>query len=178
MLAMVFDTETTDLITTSARTLDKQPHVIEFYGRLVDDMTGELKDELTFLCDPGVALSADVQRITGLKDEDLKGKPDFASQLPAVQALLAKADCVVAHNLSYDKQMLEFEAQRAKQPIVWPQRLICTVESTEHLCGFRLSLTALHEWLFQQAFDGAHRAKSDVLALTACYLELRKRGEI
>ena len=59
----------------------------------------------------------------------------------------------------------------------WP-RLCCTVENTEWLHGHRLSLSALHEELFGEPFSGAHRARTDVAALTRCYLELVKRGDL
>lgn len=178
MLAIVFDTETTDLISTTAKALDKQPHIIEFYGCLVDTDKGKVKAELDFLCNPGIPLTETITRITGIKDSDLKGKPSFKEYLPKVQALFKKADVMVAHNLSYDHAMVGFEAERLGAAIPWPARRVCTVEATEHLKGFRLSLTALHELLFNEPFDGAHRAKVDVQALTRCYLELLKREEL
>jgi hypothetical protein len=73
--------------------------------------------------------------------------------------------------------MVEIEMQRHGCDIIWPEK-ICTVEMTEHMDGFRLSLTALHEKLFGEAFKGSHRASADVHAMKRCYSELIKRGEI
>ena len=50
--------------------------------------------------------------------------------------LFAEADVVVAHNLSFDLQMLEVEATRIGQKVPWPERKVCTIEATEYLKGF------------------------------------------
>jgi len=176
--AVLFDTETTDLITTTARALDKQPRIIEFYACLIDPAKPKVLGEIEFLCDPGQPLREETTKITGITQADLKGKAPFKEHLPKVQALFSKADVVVAHNLSYDFSMVNFETERAGKLFKWPARKLCTVEMTEHLKGYRLSLTNLHELLFDKPFDGAHRAKQDVEALVRCYRELLTRGEI
>jgi hypothetical protein len=58
--------------------------------------------------------------------------------------------------------------------VKWPRR-ICTVEQTQHIKGFRLNLSGLHEFLFGEKFSGAHRAKVDVAALVRCSSEMFKR---
>jgi hypothetical protein len=70
---------------------------------------------------------------------------------------------------------LEFE--RLKRTIKWP-RPICTVESTVHIKGARLSMTKLHKYLFDADFPDAHRAKPDTQALIRCAVELYRRGLI
>jgi hypothetical protein len=73
--------------------------------------------------------------------------------------------------------MVDIEAQRLGIELRWP-RLVCTVEQTIALKGYRLSLENLHKELFGEPFEGAHRAKADVAALTRCCRELFKRGMI
>jgi DNA polymerase III epsilon subunit-like protein len=85
-------------------------------------------------------------------------------------------DEVVAHNLSYDKSMVDCEMKRAGLTVDWPE-LICTVEATEHIKGHRLNLTSLHELLMGEAFSGAHRAEADVRALANCFRALRETGK-
>lgn len=176
--ALIFDTETTGLIANSLVAERNQPRVIEFFGHIVHPDTGEIADELEFLCDPGIPLTAEITRITGIKPEDVAGRPRFAEFQPRVAELIASADAVVAHNLSYDWQMLNIEFMRCQAEASWPKVRICTVEETEWLKGYRLGLSALHEELFGEAFKGAHRARQDVEALTRCFLELRKRGYV
>lgn len=177
-IVAIFDTETTGLIKNSRLSLDKQPRVIEFYGELVNDETGEVLEELEFLANPGFPIEAIITQITGLTDKDLAPHPDFRKNVPRVVEFFGKAEEAVAHNLQYDKGMIGFEMARAEVDFKWPARMTCTVQRTEHLKGHRLNLSRLHELLFQKPFDGAHRAREDVKALTRCFLELRRKGEL
>lgn len=174
--AFCFDTETTALISNVARKESKQPRIIELYGCVVED--GNVVDDLDFLCDPGIQLSDEVQKITNISPEDLKGKLPFKDHADDVLAIIETCDTIVAHNLFYDLHVLSVELQRLGKSLVCPARRVCTVEDTEHLKGYRLSLSALHEELFGEKFEGAHRAKTDVMAMVRCYNELVKRGEI
>jgi DNA polymerase III epsilon subunit-like protein len=174
---LLFDTETTGLIANSLQRLEKQPHIIEFYGCLIDD-NGTAIEEIEFLCNPGIPIPLKVTQITGFTDRDVKDLPKIDVYFDKMKVLIEKADAVVAHNLGYDRPLVDFEAKRLGKEIKWPPLQLCTVEQTEHLKGYRLSLTALHELLFNQPFNGAHRAKEDVSALIRCYVELKKKGEL
>lgn len=178
MRALVFDCETTGLIKNRLVPLDQQPRIIEFFGQLVDTETDETLEELEFFCDPGIQIEPIITRITGIKPEQLRGQPAFKHFAPQVIALIGKADALVAHNISFDMGMVENDLKRAGHEVNWPPRLICTVEQTEWMRGHRLNLSALHEELFGEPFAGAHRARVDVDALTRCFLELVKRGEL
>jgi len=177
VIAFIFDTETTGLVKNSLMPLEGQPRIIEFFGHLVDDL-GCLHDEIEFFCHPGVALDPIITRITGITDEQLKGAERFDVYADRVKEMIASADAVVAHNLSFDMALVEADCARCACAPAWPERKICTVEETEWMRGHRLSLTALHEELFGEGFPAAHRARNDVAALTRCYLELRKRGDL
>jgi len=176
MISLVFDTETTDLIKNKLAPLDRQPYVIEFFAVALDIEGNELASH-HFLFDPGIPISEEVTRITGIKSEDVKGKPRFASAAEEIKKIIEKHDEVVAHNLSYDKTVIDFEMRRCGLEVEWPI-LTCTVEATEHLKGFRLNLNALHEHLFGEGFENAHRAETDVRALADCFRELRYSGMI
>jgi DNA polymerase-3 subunit epsilon len=176
MRTLILDTETTDLIKNKLLPLERQPHVIEFFG-LSMDMYGHECNSWSQLFDPGIPLSEDVQRITGIKPDDIKGKPKFGENALEIKKYIEEHDEVVAHNLSYDKTMIDFEMKRAGLKVEWPE-LICTVEATEHFKGFRLNLTSLHEFLIGEPFSGAHRAEADVRALAACFRALRETGVV
>ena len=183
MIITFFDTETDSLIENSARRLDKQPRIIELFAlQMKQDGDGgaasfsEIGTYNQLFAYPR-KLSEEVMKITGLTDDDLAGKPAFAAKASEVAAFLTSGDRVVAHNLSYDKAVVEAELARLEKTISWPE-LLCTVEATEHLKGYRLSLTALHEYLFGEAFASAHRAENDVRAMADCYMELVRREEI
>lgn len=176
MRTLIFDTETTDLIKNKLLPLERQPHVIEFFGISVD-MYGHECNSFGQLFDPGVPLTDVITRITGIKPDDLRGMPKFSVHAAEIKKFIEGHDEVVAHNLSYDKSMIDFEMKRAGLTVEWPE-LICTVEATEHIKGHRLNLTALHELLMGEPFSGAHRAEADVRALANCFRALRETGVV
>lgn len=178
--ALLFDTETTSIENNVLLSDKHKPYIIEFFGRIVDEKD-ETVEELEFLCRPPIPIPDEVTRITGLRDADLKDAPPFAEKAKELFDFIASADAVVAHNLRYDWSVVNTEFARLMiapgieaQP-KWPLIRICTVEETEWVKGYRLSLTGLHELLFGHPFDGAHRARTDVDALTRCFIEMRKR---
>ena len=177
MRHFIMDTETTGLIKNSLQPLKHQPRVIEFYAR-IDNDAGELLEEIEFFCDPGVPVSAEITKITGIKPEDVKGQPAFSHFSPRIKEMIESCDVCVAHNLSFDMAIVDMDMSRSKVEFDWPATKLCTVEGSEHLKGHRLNLSALHELLFGEPFAGAHRARTDVEALARCYHELVARGEI
>ena len=180
MKAFIFDLETTDLVKNSVVGLDHQPSIIEFFGHIVDLKTAEVIQELEFLCHPGFEIFPVTTKITGITPKQLKGQPPFKKFEGEVRGIIHSAEAVIAHNLSYDYAVLmaEFSRCGTEGSVKWPIRRICTVQETEFMKGFRLNLTSLHEELFGEPFAGAHRARTDVEALTRCCIELFKRGDI
>lgn len=171
----LFDTETTSLIANSLISDKHQPRVVEFYGAIIDPF-GEKIRELSFLCNPGVPIPKEAQEITGITDEMVKSAPPFGMFEKDVRDFFASADVAVAHNLAYDKAVIDGEMRRLGVTMEWPPVLICTVEETEWVKGFRLSLSALHEHLFNETFADAHRAQTDVDALIRCWVTMSSKG--
>jgi DNA polymerase III epsilon subunit-like protein len=175
--AFIFDTETTGLLDTRLIPLVRQPRIIEFYGAMVDlDAGPEPLWELDTLLNPGVPISEEITRITGIDDEMVRNAPTFDAFEPLLSCAWTQSSMVViAHNASFDVEMVDIEYERQGLHVLWPP-VICTVEQTVHLRGHRLNLQALHELLFEERFKEAHRARNDVRALIRCCVELRKRG--
>jgi DNA polymerase III epsilon subunit-like protein len=175
MKTLIFDTETTGLIDNILIPMSRQPRIIEFTGILFND---GIEDSIySTLFDPDEHITPEITRITGIRNEDLKGKPRFQDKFDQIASLIENSDEVVAHNLSFDKQMIDFEMLRCQTTVEWP-RVICTVESTEHVKGYRLKLGELHEFLFGETFRDAHRGETDTRALARCFFELRNRGSV
>ena len=186
MRAVIFDTETTGLIKNRKVALHKLPEIIEFYGCYCDLKTGEIIQDYECLIRPQyvskketrdvglVELPEVITKVTGLTANDLKDKLVFEIQKFAIQELFQQADCIIAHNANFDKEMIDIEFERLNEKIDWPQ-IICTIEQTMHLKGYRLKLSELYEFLFEEKFKDAHRAKNDVMALKKCCEELYKR---
>lgn len=179
MKILIFDTETTGLCGPMTLPLAQQPSITEFFCCTLDTETGEISDEVGMLIKPPKPVSAEITRITGITNEMLKEAQSFAETTVAdtICNQIEFAENVCAHNASFDVQMINMEFLRLEQTIKWP-RVLCSVEQSISLCGYRLTLQGLHEHLFGEKFKEAHRARNDVMALVRCVQELVKRGEI
>jgi DNA polymerase III epsilon subunit family exonuclease len=176
MRTLVFDTETTGLIKNMLPPLDRQPHIIEFFALSLDSAGNEL-EKFHYLFNPGVKFEEKITQITGITPDMLKNEKSFSVIAQHILELIEVHDEVVAHNLSFDKAMIDVEMKRCGKKVKWPS-LICTIEATEYIKGYRLNLNALHEMLFDVEFKDAHRAENDVRALARCFNELRKMGVV
>ena len=177
MKALVFDTETTDLIYNMGRPLAKQPRVIEWFGVTVDHDTMEMGGFLSHLIHPGFKIGAKTTEITGITPEMLVGKPPFREVAQEIKEYIESHDRIVAHNAGYDRDMMEIEFARLGIELKLPE-VICTIENTEHFYGYRLNLGKLHMHLFGHDFSDHHRAEPDTRATARCYIELVKQGVV
>jgi DNA polymerase-3 subunit alpha len=176
MIAYLFDTETTGLIENHLVPLDRQPHVIEYYGVLTDLITGDDFAEDWFLVRPPTmdVVTEKIQGITSITPLMLQAAQPFPEVADKIKTSLEAAPIVVAHNVSYDVEMVDIEFERLGQSVRWPRK-ICTIEQTIHVKGHRLTMAGLHEYLFGEKFEGAHRARVDVQALKRCCMEMMRR---
>lgn len=179
---VLFDTETTGLTKPGASDVEEQPYITEIFCLKVeqDGKDFEVIDEFESLFKVPVPLDATITKITGLTDADLVNQPTFEQSFQTLASFFTGVDAMVAHNLAFDRTMLANEIVRIKRLLnfPWPREHICTVEKTINIEQRRLSLTKLHDHLFDEEFPNAHRAKNDVMPMYRCYKELVKRGII
>ena len=166
-IVTIFDTETTGLFSSALVDEKHKPELIEFMGVKRDLETKQVIKEYEFFCKPQRPISEESRKITGITDNMVKDAQPFAAHIVDIRDALENTDAVIAHNLSYDKEMIDTEAERCGIKIKWP-RLICTVESTICIKGYRLTLSDMHYEFFETKFEGAHRARHDVEALVRC----------
>ncbi len=178
MFIAAFDTETTGLIDNHTVKLDKQPEIIEIYACIFNDRDGKIKHEFNTFIKPKVPITQEITKITGISNAMVKDAAAYSFHSKQINSMLNDAPVLTGHNLSFDTEMVAIENERCGLPPLKLNRQICTVEQTLHLKGFRLSLSNLHEYLFGEPFEGAHRAKVDVHAQIRCYMELKKREEL
>jgi DNA polymerase-3 subunit epsilon len=166
-----FDVETTGLVHSALIPIDRQPRITEI-ACLKD--TGESFHQYI---NPGVQLSDEIIKITGVTNEDLKSKPKFSEIYNDLVEFFIGERSLVAHNLAFDSQILMLELTRLgkEKQFPWPPDHQCTVELTTHIHGYRMSLTDLHKFLFDTKFKDAHNALIDAIALKACYDELKDK---
>ena len=170
MKTLIIDTETTGLIKNSLQPLERQPHIVELFALSLDK---DNEEKFHSFFKQSVKLSEEIIRITGINDAMLVDAPFFSESAENIKLMIEGHNEVIAHNAAFDTGMIDLEMKRAGLTVTWP-KIICTVESTIHIKGHRLKLSDLHQVLFGEDFDGAHRAESDVRALRRCVLKLRE----
>jgi DNA polymerase III subunit epsilon len=92
-----------------------------------------------------------------------------------------ECDYLVAHNISFDYNILGAEMIRYEKKVGKKLNQICTMKSTTDFCqlpgpyGFKWpKLEELHRKLFNCEFEGAHDALFDVRITVKCFFELLK----
>ena len=93
---LVFDTETTGLTLPSVSDLSKQPKIIEF-GALITDGKEILKT-YNQLINPGEQITAEIMKITGITNDDLKDKPRFGEVYSEIKDFR-----ITSYNVCYTK---------------------------------------------------------------------------
>jgi DNA polymerase III subunit epsilon len=152
---VVFDLETTGLSAARDR-------ICEIGAVRVERL--ELVDRFESLVNPGVALPAPVERLTGLRSADLRRAPPPRRVLPRFLAFV-RDDLLVAHNAGFDQRFLEHEllvreGRRLSEPP------LCTAALARRLLEGRLrrvSLASLAHF-FGVGTTPCHRALPDAEA--------------
>lgn len=164
MKAIIFDTETTGLLLPSTAPVEKQPRIIEL-GALVCSESAIL-GELSQLLDPQVEITAEITKITGLTNDDLKGKPTFKEFAPQLADFFRGADYLICHNAPFDVGMLKNDLKRAGiEDFPWPETIICTAQEYTPMMGKRPKLLALYEKVIGVPLAQTHRALDDAMAV-------------
>lgn len=164
--ALIFDTETTGLTLHPDARLELQPRMIEFGGVLMSLADGSITEEISILINPGCTLPAEIVKITGITDDDLRDAPSFIDSMPQLRRVFAEAAAVVAHNLPFDRAILRGELLRAKiGDFPWPARETCTVGLYRAEWGRNPRLIELYESVMGRPLAQTHRALDDVKAM-------------
>lgn len=164
-LFCVFDFETTGLTKHRAAPVNIQPRAIEFAGILTDGV--DIIDEFEVMMNPGVALEEIIVKITGLTNEILDNEPTFKEAYPGIRDFIVRADYMVAHNASFDRAIMRYEAERlglTLEDVGFVGRPICTVEEMYPQLGYRIKLADLYARLVAP-YEQKHRAMDDIKLL-------------
>lgn len=193
MSILVFDTETTGLPNFRASSGDPdQPHICQI-GAMLLDRGGRIKAEMNLLIKPdGWEITPETTAIHGITQADAE---QYGIGLKGAMGLLwrlvAAADVMVAHNLSFDFFLLRIAAKRAalSEPKDWKIDKFCTCTSTKDIlkipptekmlaAGFNgyknPNLQEAYKHFFGVEFEGAHDAMADVRACRDVYLKLNQ----
>lgn len=170
---LVMDTETTGLLKPGAVPLKDQPKIIELalievaMEGVMINVAPMITREKSWLLNPDQPLDAIITKITGLKDEDLKGQRRFPEILPEVIDWFLGVTGVACHNASFDMGMLINELRRCGKEFAfpYPPQQLCTVVHYTSLFGRRAKLTEVYQRILNKPLPQKHRALDDTRAL-------------
>lgn len=190
LMHLIFDTETTGMPTSwSAPITDSQawPRMVQLAYQLCDDKGNVLKEVNHIVYPDGYSIPIASTRIHGISTKKAieEGAPlnyvlfEFLEDLD-------KATHVIAHNADFDTRIVDSELVRLnKEPILTEMSCICTMKGSVEVCkipsrrGYKWpKLEELHQYLFDETFEGAHNALIDVQATSRCYFELRAQNHL
>ena len=169
---VAFDFETTGLYAASDR-------IVEFGAvRFRDDA---VLAEFELLCDPGIPISPDASRVSGISDADVRGCRPVADIVPEFMRFVADA-VLVAHNAPFDLGFLRAAAQGCglgdvRNPVVDTQAL--AIKAFPKRRSYSLQNLATDLGL---APNRAHRALDDAVMCMRlfhrCVAELSFMGDL
>ncbi len=186
------DTETSDLPKrwdAPASDTGNWPHIIQL-AWVVCDADGNPGTPQSRLIKPnGFSIARSAFERHGISNEFAQANGvDLAPVLDEFVQALTDVTAIVAHNVSFDANVLGSELIRAGlRNVIDDKSLRCTMKEATDYCKLpgRIqgkykwpSLTELHTILFGEAFDDAHDATADCLACMRCFLSLRERNAI
>ena len=153
LVGIYLDTETTGIDYQRDQIIELAMVRFEFAP---DGRIFRLLDEFDELCDPGIPIPPEITALTGITDEMVRGRP---IEPAAVEAFIADAAVVVAHNAAFDRKFVE-NVWSAFEKKAWA---CSSNEVPWRLAGYespKLEYLAYRSGFF---FDG-HRAANDCLA--------------
>ena len=121
-----------DVETTGARPATQR--VIEVAAVRFRD--GEPVDRFVSFVSPGRRLSKMIVELTGIRDEDLAGAPEFAGIADDLVAFIG-ASVVAGHNVSFDLGFLDAELRRAGRQVLANDRIDTVGLAVKLMPGFR-----------------------------------------
>lgn len=187
---LFFDTETTGLPmrwSAPATEVQNWPRLVQLAWILFDKDGAELEARDLIVKPAGFTIPKSVSDIHGITTERAASEGVLITQaLDEFLSTFAKSQVLVAHNMSFDENVLVAELIRANKN----ERLagiskICTKESSTDYCkipgsfGYKWpTLHELHFTLFGEGFDEMHRAAADARICAKCFFELKRLGII
>jgi len=161
------------------------PRMVQIGWILYDAEGNELRRNDHIIKPDGWTISASTTAVHGISTARAKSEGvDIDLALNEFRAQITEAEYLVAHNISFDTNVVgaEFLRQNNDNPIPEKEQ-ICTMHSSTNFCkipgkyGYKWpKLEELHRKLFGKGFENAHNAAADIEATAACFWELRKRG--
>lgn len=183
---LFFDTETSGLPKSwkaPPSDVDNWPHAVQV-GWVLCKPDGSVEEERDAIVKPdGWTIPDAAARVHGITTERaLSEGVDAAQVLQEFAAALARAQTVVAHNLDFDRSVIQAEFIRAGITTGGTRpALVCTMKQSTDFCAIPgqygnkwPTLEELHQHLFEEPVADAHSALADAQACMRCFFRLRE----
>lgn len=196
MPVLFFDTETTGLPDNKQPTnLDVQPHIVQMAALLCSD-DGEIKAEMCLMVQPqGFTVPSKAADIHGITTHmAMQYGMSLRGVMTLFNRMLTRSQMVVAHNLKFDKFLIECSARRAGFDVgefAFPEEY-CTMERATNIVklppsermkavgmtGHKSpSLKEAYGHFYGRENQGAHNAMADVRACREIYLAIQQHQQ-
>ena len=195
MKILVFDTETTGLPTERNAALiatHKWPYIVQLSYLIYDTEKNEILETVDNIIKLpyGYKLSQESQNIHRITNEMVQEKGVYIEEeLIKFNEKLLEVDLIVAHNITFDKNMIIVECIRNKIINNFTNNGLkksefCTMLNSIELCKIVRhykngneyykypKLMELHEYLFNTIPDGLHNSMVDILVCLRCYIKM------
>ena len=201
MKVLVFDTETTGLppsrFPCSKNNIDKWPHVVQLSYIVYDtDSKKIVQEHDNIICLPeGIVIPPESETIHGISNSISKNRGiHMESALEIFCLCIKQSQCIVAHNIDFDLNMIDAECKRLHQtnPFTDEKMYYCTMNKTKDLCNLlrtyrnpgpngvvrmetylkKPTLKELHQHLFKRTPTGLHDSMVDVRVCLRCFLKV------
>lgn len=169
MREIVLDTETTGLIIGKDRLFEIA--LVELFDKIP---TGNF---LHFYCNPEVLISEIAFKITGIANKFLVDKPPFSTVWPEISSFIANTP-LVAHNASFDVNMINYELQLMNLPLLSNKIIDTLFLARKKFRGAQNNLDALAKrFNVSNQKRGFHNALEDTYLTAKIYYFLAQNEE-
>ena len=192
---LIFDVETTGLKPKGVSITNSKlmPHIVQFSWVIYNQKIGKIIKKFDHIIHlpKDTLIPLESTEIHGITNEQmLKSDMYITSALACFRKDLQRCETVVAHNLEFDRDMINIEIYRNEKD-KWlnlkNKILFCTMRYGEPLCKLTYvskynkkkkskfpKLSELYEHLFDEIPENLHNSYVDVLTCLKCFLEMTK----
>jgi len=188
-MELFFDTETSGFPKDGLTPDDPNQAWVVQFGYILSNRQRIYSSGSFLIKSKGRDIHPMAQKVHGFSktEADAWGFPEMLAAV-IITDLMSSATTLVCHNFDFDFKMVNFLLAREKFNFDISEALTyCTMKQSTNLCklphknrraGYKWpKLEELHQFLFNESFEGAHDAMADVMATRRCYYEMVKPQE-
>ncbi len=186
---LFFDTETTGLPknwNAPVTYLNNWPRLVQLAYLLYDNSGNRIREGNFIIKPEGFVIPAESSDIHGVTTK--KANSEGTNLLEVLHEFwqnLNQSEILIAHNISFDEKIIGAEFLRKELPdITQTKQKICTMIGTTDFCAIDNGyghykwpkLSELHLKLFNEEFEDAHNASTDIAITAKCFWRLKELG--